>query len=74
VKLVAAGAQHLAADGIGAWTYFEEGVSAIFVVLDGKEFEESVAVGTGSGSEFRSHHESIIAKHRCIVKGKIREP
>ena len=69
VKLVAAGTKHLAADGIGARVYFEDGVSAILVVIDGKAVEKGVAVGAGSGSESWSHA-IIIAKHRCIVKQK----
>ena len=45
VKLVAAGTKHLAADGICAGVYFEEGVSAIFVVLDGKALEKVLQLG-----------------------------
>jgi hypothetical protein len=67
VKLIAAGTEHLAADGIGAGVYFEEGVSAIFVVLDGKALEKSVAGGAGGGSKGWSHG-FIIANLRMIVK------
>jgi hypothetical protein len=51
VELVAAGAEHLAADGARARTHFEEGIAAIFVVLDQKAFEKRVASGAGGGSE-----------------------
>ena len=55
VKLIAAGAEHLAACGIGTRTDFEEGVSAVFVVFDREPVEQRVARWAGSGGEFRFH-------------------
>ena len=55
MKLVAAGAKHLAAGGVRARADFEECVTAVFVVLDRKALEKRVAGGAGSGSELRSH-------------------
>jgi hypothetical protein len=55
VKLVAAGAQHLAADRIGARGDFQEGVSDILVVLDREALEKCIAVGAESRGECRSH-------------------
>ena len=55
VKLIAAGAQHLAACGIGTGADFEEGVAAVLVVLDRKALEERVASGAGSGGESMFH-------------------
>jgi len=49
VKLVAAGAEKLATDWVGTGTDFEDGVSAIFVVLDWKALEKRVTGGAGSG-------------------------
>jgi hypothetical protein len=55
VELVAAGAEHLAAGGIGTGANFEEGIAAVFVVFDREALEKGVASGAGSGGEFRSH-------------------
>jgi hypothetical protein len=59
VELVAAGAQHLAAGGVSTRADFEEGIAAVFVVLDRRAIEKCVAAGAGSGGEFRSHIEII---------------
>jgi len=70
VKLVAAGTQHLVAVGIGTGVHFQDCVSAIFVVLDGKALKEGVACGAGSGGEFWTHA-FIIAYQRWLVKRKV---
>jgi hypothetical protein len=48
MELVAAGAEHLAACGIGTGADLQEGVAAV-VVLDREALEAGVAGGTGSG-------------------------
>jgi hypothetical protein len=55
VELVAAGAEHLAAGGIGTRTNLEECIAAVFVVFDRKALEKRVAGGAGSGGESVSH-------------------
>ena len=46
VELVATGAEHLAACGIGTRANFEEGIAAVFVVFDREALEKRVARGT----------------------------
>jgi hypothetical protein len=48
VELIATGAEHLAACGIGTGADFQEGVAAVFVVFDWEAFEKRVASGAGS--------------------------
>jgi hypothetical protein len=56
VKLIAAGAEHLATFGVCARPNFKDNASqAIFVVLDRKALEERVAGEAGGGSELHSH-------------------
>ena len=55
VELIAAGTQQFSAGGISARVDFEEGVAAVFVVLNGKTLEQRIASGTRSGSESWSH-------------------
>jgi len=55
VELIAAGAEHLAAGGVGTRADFEESVAAVFVVFDRKALEKRVAGGAGSGSKSLSH-------------------
>ena len=55
VELIAARAEHLAACGIRTGADFEEGVAAVFVVLDWKALEQGVAGGAGGGGELLSH-------------------
>jgi hypothetical protein len=55
MELVAAGAEHLAAGGIGTGADFEEGIATVLVVFDREALKERVASGAGSGGEFRSH-------------------
>ena len=55
VELIAAGAEQLAADRIGAGADFQEEIAAVFVVLDRKTFKERVAGGAGGGVELLSH-------------------
>jgi len=55
VELVTAGAKHLAARGIGTGPNLQEGVAAIFVVLEREAFEKRVASGAGSGSKLLFH-------------------
>ena len=43
VELVATGAEHLAACGIGAGANFQEGIAAVFVVFDRKALEKGIA-------------------------------
>jgi hypothetical protein len=71
VELVAAGTQQFAADGIGAGVDFQECVPAVFVVLDRKALEESIAGGAGDRSESVLHR-FIIAILRKIVKRNLR--
>jgi hypothetical protein len=71
VKLIAAGAKHLPAGGIGAWPNFEDGDAAVFVILHGKVLEQRVAIGAGGGSEFRSHVFTLCLSLR-FVKHEIR--
>jgi hypothetical protein len=59
VKLVAAGTQQLTAAGVSARTDFEEGVAAVFVVLDRQTLEEGVAGGAGSGDIMLFHNDII---------------
>ena len=47
-ELVAAGAEHLAACGIGTRADFQKGIAAVFVVFDRKALEQRVASGAGS--------------------------
>ena len=55
VELVATGAEHLVAAGIGTRADFEEGIPAVLVIFDRKALEKRVAGGAGSGSESESH-------------------
>jgi hypothetical protein len=55
VELIAAGAEHLAAHGVGTRADFEESVAAVLVILDWKALEKRVAAGAGGGSELLSH-------------------
>ena len=55
VKLIATGAEHLAACGIGARADFEKRISAIFVVFDRKAFEKRVAGRARSGGKSVLH-------------------
>ena len=55
VELIAAGAEQFFANGIGAGVDFQEGIAAVFVVLDRKTFKERVAGGAGGGVELLSH-------------------
>jgi hypothetical protein len=55
MKLIAAGAEHLAAVGVRARADFEECVAAIFVVLDWKALEKRVASGARGRREGVSH-------------------
>ena len=54
-ELVAAGAEHLAANSIRTGMDFQESIAAVFVVFDRKALEKRVAGGAGSGSESESH-------------------
>jgi hypothetical protein len=67
VELVAAGAQHLAAGGIGTGADFQEGITAVLVVFDREALEKGVAGGAGSGGEL-PFHVLMITNQRCIVK------
>jgi hypothetical protein len=69
VELVATGAQHLAAGGSRTGANFQEGIAAVFVVLDGKTVEEGVAGEAGSGGKLRSH-DSIMLDISVYVKIK----
>ena len=51
MKLIATGAQHLAAIGVGARPDFEKGIAAVFVVFDRKALEKRIAGGAGRGGE-----------------------
>jgi hypothetical protein len=55
VELIAAGAEHLATDGVRPGANFEEGIAAVFFVFDRKALEKGVAGGAGSGGESTSH-------------------
>jgi hypothetical protein len=55
MELVAAGAQHFATGGVSARADFEEGVAAVFVVLDRKTLEKCVAGGARGRSELLFH-------------------
>ena len=55
MELIAAGAEELAAGGVRTRADFEEGVAAVFVVLDRNAIEVGIAIGAGGGSELRSH-------------------
>jgi hypothetical protein len=48
IELVAAGAEHLAACGIGTRADFEEGIAAVFVVFDRQALEKRVTSGAVS--------------------------
>ena len=63
VKLVAAGAKHLAAGSVRARADFQESVAAVFVVLDLEALEEGVASGAGGRSNLLFHG-YIIACYR----------
>jgi hypothetical protein len=70
VKLVAAGAQHLAAGGIHARADFEERVSTVFVVLNRKALENRVARGAGGGSELRFHISIMLDPHKQVKENR----
>jgi hypothetical protein len=53
VELIAAGTEHRSASRTGV--DFQEGIAAVFVVLDRKTLKERVADGAGSGGELLSH-------------------
>ena len=55
MELIAAGAEELAAGGVRTRADFEEGVAAVFVVLDRKPFEKRVAGGARGRCESASH-------------------
>ena len=59
VELVATGAEHLVAGGIGTRVDFEEGIPAVLVIFDRKALERRVAGWTGSGGELRFHKLTI---------------
>ena len=59
VELIATGAEHLAADGIGAGADFQEGIPAVLVILDRKSLEQRVASRAGRGGELPFHEPRI---------------